>query len=152
MWSKHASLIGNDTFANVFERQKRKLLAFEASLVEEKGRRAHAENENARLEREKTQLIAEIQSLHNAINERTMYIKDLEGAIQVLRGEAELATSESERLLKSIGVSEASRVEVEAHVRAAYAEIERLQGLLNMIYRSRTWKLHAMMERMRGRG
>ena len=152
VWSKHASLIGNDTFANVFERQKRKLLAFEASLVEEKGRRAHAENENARLEREKTQLIAEIQSLHNAINERTMYIKDLEGAIQVLRGEAELATSESERLLKSIGVSEASRVEVEAHVRAAYAEIERLQGLLNMIYRSRTWKLHAMMERMRGRG
>ena len=152
VWSKHAALIGNDTFANVFERQKRKSIALEASVVEEKGRRAQAENENARMEREKAQLIAEIQSMHNAINERTMYIKDLEGALQVLRREAELATSESERLLKSIGVSEASRVEAEAHVRAAYAEIERLQGLLNMIYRSRTWKLHAMMERMRGRG
>jgi len=79
-------------------------------------------------------------------------LRRLEGALQVLRREAELATNESERLLKSIGVSEASRVEAEAHVRAAYAEIERLQGLLNMIYRSRTWKLHAMMERMRGRG
>ncbi|HEY8711218.1 MAG TPA: glycosyltransferase, partial [Thermoanaerobaculia bacterium] len=152
VWSKHAALISNDTFANVFERQKRKSIALEASVVEEKGRRAQAENENARMEREKAQLIAEIQSMHNAINERTMYIKDLEGALQVLRREAELATSESERLLKSIGVSEASRVEAEAHVRAAYAEIERLQGLLNMIYRSRTWKLHAMMERMRGRG
>lgn len=152
IWKKHASLIDNDTFATVFERQKRKSIALEASLVEEKGRRAQAENANARFEREKSQLIGEIQSLHNAINERTMYIKELEGAIQVVRGEiaradrdAEAATSENERLRKSVEDSQALG-------RAAYAEIERLQGLLNMIYRSRTWKLHAMMERMRGRG
>lgn len=145
VWKKHASLVGNELFATVFERQKRKSIALQASLVEEKGRRAQAENENARFEREKDQLITEIQALHNAINERTMYIKELEGAVQVLRREADLATSDSEVLRKSVDDSQAVG-------RAAQAEIERLQGLLNMIYRSRTWKLHAMMERMRGRG
>jgi predicted nucleic acid-binding Zn-ribbon protein len=120
-------------------------MLLESSAVEEKGRRAYSDQEKARLEREKNQLIAEIQALHNAVNERTMYIKELEGALQVLRNEAERATSESELLQKSVNESQAVG-------RAAYAEIDRLQGLLNMIYKSRTWKLHAMMERMRGRG
>ncbi|HSP34604.1 MAG TPA: PIG-L family deacetylase, partial [Thermoanaerobaculia bacterium] len=36
VWKKHASLIDNETFATVFERQKRKSIALESSLVEEK--------------------------------------------------------------------------------------------------------------------
>ena len=35
---------------------------------------------------------------------------------------------------------------------ALYAEIARLQGLLDLIYNSRTWKLHTMVEKMKGRG
>jgi hypothetical protein len=35
---------------------------------------------------------------------------------------------------------------------AAYAEIARLNGLLDMIYKSQTWKLHAVMEKLRGKG
>ena len=31
-------------------------------------------------------------------------------------------------------------------------EIARLNGLLEMIYRSKTWKLHTTLERFRGRG
>ena len=91
VWKKHAALISNETFANVFERRKQRATILESSVVEEKGRRAFIENENARLEREKGQLIAEIQALHNAVNERTMYIKELEGAIAVLRRRAEHA-------------------------------------------------------------
>ncbi|HEV8661269.1 MAG TPA: PIG-L family deacetylase [Thermoanaerobaculia bacterium] len=145
VWRKHASRISNETFANVFERQKRRAAALESTAVDAKGRRAQSENAVARLEREKNQLIAEIQTLHNAINERTIYIKELEGVIQVLTGESDRATAESERLRKSLD-------DAQAMGRATYAEIERLQGLLNMIYKSRTWKLHAMVERMKGRG
>ncbi len=145
VWRKHAALLTNETFANVFEKQKRAALALANTMVEEKGRRAHAENDIARLERDKGQLIAEIQALHNAINERTVHIKELEGAMHVLRIEAERATSDTEALQERFDASQAIG-------RAAYAEIERLQGVLNMIYRSRTWKMHAMMERLRGRG
>jgi hypothetical protein len=152
VWRKHATDISNETFANVFERQKRHAASLESSVIEEKGRRAQSENDAARLEREKTQLIDEIGSLHNEINQRTIYIKELEGAIQVLRAEAERlerdvvrANKESEELRGSLG-------DTQATIRMTYAEIERLQGLLNMIYKSRTWKMHALMERMRGRG
>jgi len=34
----------------------------------------------------------------------------------------------------------------------ARVEIQRLGGLLDMIYRSRTWKLHTTIEKIRGRG
>lgn len=151
VWRKHAARISNDTFADVFERQKRRAGSLESSAVEEKGRRANAENENARLEREKNHLIVEIQALHNAVNERTMYIKELEGAIAVLRNEAERATSESERAISESQLLQKSVDESQAIGRAAYAEIDRLQSLLNMIYKSRTWKLHAIMERLKGR-
>ncbi|MGZ8852554.1 MAG: hypothetical protein ACXW2X_04105, partial [Thermoanaerobaculia bacterium] len=152
VWRKHAARISNDTFADVFEIQKRRARSLESSAVEEKGRRANAENENARLQREKNQLIGEIQALHNAVNGRTMYIKELEGAIAVLRNEAERAISESERAISESQLLQKSFDESQAIGRAAYAEIDRLQSLLNMIYRSRTWKLHAMMERLKGRG
>jgi len=36
-------------------------------------------------------------------------------------------------------------------VRHLYSETDRLQGLLDLIYRSRTWRLHTMMEKVRGR-
>lgn len=152
VWQKHASLISNDTFANVFERQKRRALELESSLVEEKGARAQAQNDIARLEREKDHLIGEIQSLHAAVAERTMYIKELEGAMQALRGESERAVHDAATASAETDRLRALFDDAQSISRAAYAEIERLQGLLNMIYRSRTWKLHAMVERMRGRG
>ncbi|HSP14452.1 MAG TPA: PIG-L family deacetylase [Thermoanaerobaculia bacterium] len=152
VWRKHASKMSNDVFANVFEQQKRRGNALESMLVEAKGRGANGENEIARLEREKGQLIGEIQTLHSDVNQRTMYIKDLEAAVEALRGELDRATQENERAARDGEQLRKSLDDAQAVGRAAYAEIERLQGLLNMIYKSRTWKLHAMMERMRGRG
>ncbi len=159
VWRKHRAKLSNDTFANVFEMQKRRMLALESIVAEEKGRHAHAENDLIRFAREKEQLIGEIQTLHGNVNQRTMYIKDLEAAVEVLRSEVDQATreaqramQESERVARDAGQLRQSLDDAQAVGRAAYAEIERLQGLLNMIYRSRTWKLHTMMERMRGRG
>ena len=45
------------------------------------------------------------------------------------------------------GFEEAKRT-----INALWNEITRLQGLLDTIYRSRTWKLHSIVERMKGRG
>jgi septal ring factor EnvC (AmiA/AmiB activator) len=36
-------------------------------------------------------------------------------------------------------------------VAGAYGEVDRLNGILNQIYGSRTWKLHLFLDRARGR-
>ena len=151
VWKKHADLVTNDVIASAFERQKERLLSTERSLVEEKGLRSRAETDISRLEREKGQLIGELQQLHHAVNERTIHIKDLETAIEVLTAEANRADRDLQQLRESEKQLHASLDESQAILRSTYAEIERLQGLLNMIYRSRTWKVHTMLERMKGR-
>jgi LmbE family N-acetylglucosaminyl deacetylase len=152
VWRKHASKLSNDVFANVFEQQKRRTIALEGMVVGLKGARANADVDIARLEREKGQLIGEIQTLHSDVNQRTMYIKDLQTAVEVLRSELEQVRREAENSVRDGEQLRRALEDAQAVGRATYAEIDRLQGLLNMIYRSRTWKLHTMMERMRGRG
>ncbi|HEY6066274.1 MAG TPA: PIG-L family deacetylase [Thermoanaerobaculia bacterium] len=41
--------------------------------------------------------------------------------------------------------------EYDLQVAGAFGEIERLNGILNQIYGSRTWKLHLFLDRLRGR-
>jgi LmbE family N-acetylglucosaminyl deacetylase/glycosyltransferase involved in cell wall biosynthesis len=45
----------------------------------------------------------------------------------------------------------ASNEEYARRMAGAHAEIQRLEGLLSQIYRSRTWKLHLFLEKVRGR-
>jgi hypothetical protein len=45
----------------------------------------------------------------------------------------------------------ASNEEYARRMAGAHAEIQRLEGLLAQIYRSRTWKLHLFLEKVRGR-
>jgi LmbE family N-acetylglucosaminyl deacetylase/glycosyltransferase involved in cell wall biosynthesis len=42
--------------------------------------------------------------------------------------------------------------EFDLQLAGTYGEIERLNGILNQIYGSRTWKLHLLLDRLRGRG
>jgi len=35
---------------------------------------------------------------------------------------------------------------------ALHAEVARMQNLLDVIFKSRTWKLHTIVERVKGRG
>ncbi len=154
VWSKHASRIDNNLIASALEKQKRRLLTLQSELVEEKGRRNHGENDLARLEREKQQLIGEIGSLHTtvgelhkSVNEKVIHIHELQtniAALQAYRGQAEALTKENSELRKVID-------EAQAALRTAYAETDRLQGLLNMIFKSKTWKLHLFFDRLRGR-
>jgi chromosome segregation ATPase len=141
--------------ASVLEKQKRRLLGLQNELVEEKGRRNHGENVVARLEREKQQLIGEIgaihgtvSELHQSVNEKVIHIHELQtriAALEAYRGQADALTRENSELRKTLDDGQTA-------LRAAYAETDRLQALLNMIFKSRTWKLHTFFDKLRGRG
>jgi hypothetical protein len=51
-------------------------------------------------------------------------------------------------------ITQLRAVNAESHeaIQRSRVEIERLSGLLDMIYRSKTWKLHTTLEKIRGRG
>lgn len=109
----------------------------------------------ARLEREKQELIAKLQAAQESVNASTVRAASLELVNATLHGllanrdqevlEMERLRNENETLRNALAESGNS-------LRAAHVEINRLQSLLDMIFRSRTWKLHTLVERMRGRG
>ncbi|HEX3580961.1 MAG TPA: hypothetical protein VH087_04310, partial [Thermoanaerobaculia bacterium] len=41
--------------------------------------------------------------------------------------------------------------ETQTTVQSLYAEVRRLQSILDMIYASKTWKLHTIVEKVKGR-
>ena len=162
IWRKHAALIDHDTIANVFEREKQRALAIENELVEAKGLRGHFEQNIARLERDaarlegdKAALIAEVGRQHQQLDEMTMHKCTIEGTVAELRNALGLAQKERNDLLVKIGELGDARAgfdEAQRTIAALYAEIGRLQGTLDSIFQSRTWKVHSMLQKMRGRG
>jgi len=60
-------------------------------------------------------------------------------------------TGENELLHARLAEVFAKNEEYDGLVLASHVEIERLNSLLNQIYGSRTWKLHLMLDRLRGR-
>ena len=166
VWKKHASRIDETLLANVFERQKRRLGTLYSSVIETKGQIDSALVNAARLEREKAQLIDDGAKQHHEIVGYSLRVRELEGAMQSLSAMAEeyqrhaqqleRAVRDSERecakaLMENDQLRNANRETHEALERAR-VEIARLNGLLDMIYHSRTWKIHTMLERVRGRG
>lgn len=159
VWRKHAALLSNEVFANVFERQKRRAGALYSDIVEAKGGLSAARVGEGRFEREKQELIAQLQELHAGTNAHLMRIRELEGAVQAMTATCEQVESLVESLTERATRSEreaaelrAANAQTHAALESARVEITRLNGLLNMILGSRTWKLHNFVERMRGRG
>lgn len=150
VWKKHAALIDETVIANVLERQKRRLVATQNDAVDAMGRQNHLEIDGARLEREKATLISEIQALHNRINETLMRISHMEGANAEIRNA--LAAAEADRHEKNVRLKDAQSAfaESERSNAALFAEAARLQGLLDTIYKSRTWKLHEVVLKLKG--
>jgi len=162
IWRKHAALIGNDVLANVFERQKHRAGELFSSLVETKGQVDALHIGESRLERDKRHLIGEIQELHEAENRHVVRMRELEGMVQVLNetcGRLETIVEHSAVLTDQVHARSRENDELRAANAATHAalessrvEIDRLNGLLNMIFGSRTWKLHTFVERLKGRG
>jgi LmbE family N-acetylglucosaminyl deacetylase/glycosyltransferase involved in cell wall biosynthesis len=163
VWSKHAELLGNDVIANAFERQKRRLIEQQSKAVEALGNAAHGRLDIDRLEREKNELIHTIQQDHDVMNGLTMRANSLEAAkdearqayerlIADLVRERDGRVSEADRAARENGELRAALDQSDAALKSARVEISRLQGLLDMIFGSRTWKVHTLMEKLRGRG
>ncbi len=151
VWRRHANLLGENVFANVFESEKRRTVATEGDLVEARGARGRCELEIARLERDKQSLIAEIGALSERINETMMRISHLEGANAEIRGMLEGANRDRYAAIGELEKNGMAAAEIERTNRALYAEVARLQNLLDTIFKSRTWKLHTIVERVKGR-
>ena len=168
VWQKHADRIDNALIAGVFERQKRRAGAFYSELVETKGQADSARQNLVRLQREKEEVLAQSVDLHNTINGYALRVRELEGAKQALEDIArdyENKIGQLETTKRDVAERErdiaAQRMEndqlrnanseTHAALERARVEIARLNGLLDMIYRSRTWKMHTLMEKLRGR-
>ncbi len=159
VWSKHRALLSDDVFANAFERQKRSAVTLTGDAIEARGARAAAEQNAARVDRlaqsDKAVLIKEIQAINERLNAAMMGIATMEGANRELRAARDAATQQCSDLLVRVGVlgdARAGYEEAQRTINSLWNEITRLQGLLDTIYRSRTWKLHEIVERMKGRG
>jgi LmbE family N-acetylglucosaminyl deacetylase len=152
IWRKHAALMGENLFANVFEREKQRTVALEGQLVDARGARGRIEQEVARLERDKQSLIAQIGALSERINETMMRISHLEGANAEIRGALDAANRERYVAVGQLESALPALAESQRTNGALYAEVTRLQNLLDTIFQSRTWKLHTIVERVKGRG
>jgi glycosyltransferase involved in cell wall biosynthesis len=147
VWRKHAALLGPEIFATVFGRQKQRMNALYGELVEAKGQADDARREITRSLRES------IES-QNTINGYMLRVRELEGSLEALQALVPTLTEktiEVERRTRQNEELSASNALTSAELERTRVEIARLNGLLEMIYRSRTWKLHTVLEKARGR-
>jgi LmbE family N-acetylglucosaminyl deacetylase/glycosyltransferase involved in cell wall biosynthesis len=148
VWRKHDALITRELFANVYETQKQKLQHVTSLLVEAKGA-ADDVAMNA------TRSLRESIELQNTINGYRLRVRELEGsvaALQMLVPELTRKSAEVERLTIELAQVRATNAQASAEIERLRVEIARLNGLLDLIYSSKTWKLHTMLEKARGRG
>lgn len=151
VWAKHAALMSPDTIASAFELQKKRAGQLLSASVEAAGRTSLAEREVARYEREKQDLIGQVGARHRLAEDRAARIHELEGAMRFIRGEMLVAQQHAASMERELTEGRTAIEQRSGELRAAYAEIGRLQGLLDMIFASKTWKLHTTIEKLKGR-
>lgn len=155
VWQKHAALIDNDVIANVFERQKSRTNALFSDVAEVRGQRAALQNELAREQRQGVER-------QNDLNGYRFRVRELEGSLTALQSLVPLLDEKS-MMIEHLRQENARLEELHTQARTSNdaagetirqlrVEIDRLNGLLQMIYGSRTWKLHNLAEKLRGRG
>jgi LmbE family N-acetylglucosaminyl deacetylase len=161
VWAKHKDRITPDVFAHALETQKRELAARTSEAVEARGARHLLETAQARIEREKQALVSETAALHSRIGGLTLEAASLSSANGTLHETLAAAQTQRDELLVRVGEllercghlgdHKEAFEEAQRTIAVLYAEIGRLQGLLDTIYGSRTWKLHTIVERLKGR-
>lgn len=149
IWRKHSALVTQNVLANALERQKRLVNTLRSESVEARGLVSHLDHEIARLQREslfaRENEVRHRRTAEIAGEELTRVVEEsgrkaVEAAMQIAALRQEKA--DVGQLLD----------ESQTTVQALYAEIRRLQGLLDSIYASNTWKLHTLVEKVKGRG
>jgi LmbE family N-acetylglucosaminyl deacetylase len=153
VWHRHG--VGEEVLVAAFERQKRHIASLFSDAIDARGESAAAHLDVIRLEREKNELLGQIAGIHNELNGAMLRTRELEGAVagaSAIVGAFEGKIVEAERLAREVAELRQHNAEASAALEAMRVEIARLNGLLDMIFRSRTWKLHTTIEKIRGRG
>lgn len=164
VWRKHADRLTFD----VFEAQKRRLVAHFTHALEMEGQVRRIQSDLDRLEREKSQLIEKIGAEHRRADEARQAldihraeaqaeIDRIEEARAAVEGQLERATAD---LMAKSGECESLRGLLDDHreavadqtdtITSLYAEIERLNGVIERMRSTRAWKLHQTIERIKG--
>ncbi len=94
------------------------------------------------------QKTAELMAQLSAAKQR---IEDYEREFAALRTERDQLLAENELVHARVAELFASNEEYHRQIAQIQAEVQRLEGILSQIYGSRTWKLHLLLERVRGR-
>jgi LmbE family N-acetylglucosaminyl deacetylase/glycosyltransferase involved in cell wall biosynthesis len=155
VWEKHGVLGDAGLVAKVFERQKRVVNKQYSALIESKGQVAFTQREMSRLEREKNDLLRQANDLQQTMNAYAHRIGHLEGSVDAMNDlviEYTQRVLGGDRLERENEVLRETNAQSHAELQRLRVEIQRLKGLLDMIFQSRTWKVHTLMEKLRGRG
>jgi LmbE family N-acetylglucosaminyl deacetylase/glycosyltransferase involved in cell wall biosynthesis len=166
IWQKHSNRMTADVFATVYERQKRRSIALYSDLQSARGESSVRELDIARLEREKQQLLVQNVDTSNLINGYALRVRELEGVVTAHTATIEADITRGLSLVQEINALNVQREtllreheelrqvhgETSEALERTRVEVARLNGLLTMIFQSRTWKVHTVLEKLRGRG
>jgi LmbE family N-acetylglucosaminyl deacetylase/glycosyltransferase involved in cell wall biosynthesis len=160
IWEKHG--VDRAAFARAVEKQKRRISDVYTNAVTARGesdalRRDidRLAREVARLQSDKDQLLARNAETQNTINAYAFRQRELEAtahALNAIASDYHNKTLQADRLTRENGELRGALDAKQHELDRTIVEVQRLNGLLEMIYRSKTWKLHTTIERFRGRG
>ncbi|MBW3671514.1 MAG: hypothetical protein KY432_07555, partial [Acidobacteria bacterium] len=162
VWELHRDQLNDDVLLNVYERQKRRNRELDDRLMNEIGRARQLESDVRRLSREMQQILVRTGEEHERASAAAHEMggrlqqseKQLAESREVIqRASADISSlQERVRALQS-QIDDRERVldERDDTLRAHFEEIRRLNSILDTIYGSRTWKLHLLTDKLRGR-
>ncbi|MGA7615636.1 MAG: PIG-L family deacetylase [Thermoanaerobaculia bacterium] len=151
IWEKHRDLASPEAFADALAKQKLELQRTWSERVEQIGRGRHLERDVDRLEREKQTLIEEIREQHGRFLSAEAQRQRLDEVRLGLEAEVMRATGDAQRLARELETNKAAVASQSETIGQLFAEVERLNALMETIYRSRTWKIHSAVERLKGK-
>lgn len=150
VWKKHGVSLKPEETLRAFEAMKRSTQQMAREWSDTSGSKQHLEIDVARLERDKLLLIDQVGERQGQLSDLDRTLSQLHARISQLHGELESTRGHFNSSLAQIesltGTIAAHQLE-NSRIRG---EVLRLNSMLEMIYGSKTWKLHEIVERARG--
>lgn len=163
IWQNYSERLTPDVIATVFEKQKRRINDLFGQVVDKRGLARHLERDVTRLDREKTLLLEQLQTVHGTLQDNEARFRSTEAQLNMALAESRTTVGKlSEDIQKylshirtldqAIASKDSAIGEKDRLTASLFSEVNRLNDLLNQIYQSRTWKLHRLVEKLTGRG
>jgi len=166
IWQKHPEALQSDNLIKFVAGVKADASALFSETVDLRGRSRHLEGDVDRIDRERRQLLEAHDASDRRVADLSSRLDEAQKTIPIvadrIRTEMQMEINRAEgnafELKKLLDDShrvnrdrEIAISEKDEAIETLYDEIRRLNGMLQTIYTSRTWRLHKLAERMRGR-